>query len=160
MTGLVPEIEKIGAYAKGKNIATDDINAVADPVLDAVVFDMTNAITKRDYGRASELLGQLLKKQEEPFVILAVISKELRRIYTARIALDNGKDKLWLMELWGMRSDYPARLLMEAARKTTSEWCSQSLLMCQRLDQRMKSEKGIDSEGELKLLLMRLAQGK
>ena len=42
----------------------------------------------------------------------------------------------------------------------TSEWCSQSLLMCQRLDQRMKSEKGIDSEGELKLLLMRLAQGK
>jgi len=133
---------------------------VADPVLDAVVFDMTNAITKRDYGRASGLLGQLLKKQEEPFVILAVISKELRRIYTARIALDNGKDKLWLMELWGMRSDYPARLLMEAARKTTSEWCSQSLLMCQRLDQRMKSEKGIDSEGELKLLLMRLAQGK
>ena len=38
MTGLVPEIEKIGAYAKGKNITTDDINAVADPVLDAVVF--------------------------------------------------------------------------------------------------------------------------
>ena len=160
MTGLVPEIEKIGAYAKGKNITIDDINAVADPVLDAVVFDMTNAITKRDYGRASELLGQLLKKQEEPFVILAVISKELRRIYTARIALDNGRDKLWLMELWGMRSDYPARLLLEAARKTTDEWCSQSLLMCQRLDQRMKSEKGIDSEGELKLLLMRLAQGK
>ena len=58
-----------------------------------------------------------------------------------------------------MRSDYPARLLMEAARKTTSEWCSQSLLMCQRLDQRMKSEKGIDSEGELELLLMRLAAG-
>ena len=39
MTGLVPEIEKIGAYAKGKNITIDDINAVADPVLDAVVFD-------------------------------------------------------------------------------------------------------------------------
>ena len=90
-------------------------------MLDAVVSDMTNAITKGNYKRASELLGQLLKKQEEPFVILAVISKELRRIYTARIALDNGKDKLWLMELWGMRSDYPARLLMEAARKTTSE---------------------------------------
>ena len=68
MDGLVPEIAKIGAYAKGKNITIDDINAVADPVLDAVVFDMTNAITKRDYGRASELLGQLLKKQEEPFV--------------------------------------------------------------------------------------------
>lgn len=59
-----------------------------------------------------------------------------------------------------MRSDYPARLLLDAARKTTGEWCSESLLLCQKLDKRMKSEKGIDSEGELKLLLMRLAQGK
>ena len=160
MTGLVPEIEKIGAYAKGKRVTDADIDAVADPVLDAVVFDMTNAITRGDYARASELLGQLLKKQEEPFMLLSVISRELRRIYTARIALDNGKDKLWLMELWNMRSDYPARLLLDAARKTTGEWCSESLRLCRQLDRRMKSEKGIDSEGELKLLLMRLAQGR
>ena len=136
----------------------EDINAVADPVLDAVVFDMTSAVTKGDYDRASELLGQLLKKQEEPIMILGVISKELRRLYTARLALDSGKDKLWLMDLWNMRSDYPARLLLDAARKTTHEWCANSLALCQKLDRRMKSEKGIDREGELKLLLMQLAQ--
>ncbi len=136
----------------------EDINAVADPVLDAVVFDMTSAVTKGDYDRASELLGQLLKKQEEPIMILGVISKELRRLYTARLALDSGKDKLWLMDLWNMRSDYPARLLLDAARKTTHEWCARSLALCQKLDRRMKSEKGIDREGELKLLLMQLAQ--
>ena len=158
MTGLVPEIEKIGAYAKGRAVTVEDINAVADPVLDAVVFDMTSAVTKGNYDRASELLGQLLKKQEEPIMILGVISKELRRLYTARLALDSGKDKLWLMDLWNMRSDYPARLLLDAARKTTHEWCANSLALCQKLDRRMKSEKGIDREGELKLLLMQLAQ--
>ena len=158
MTDLVPEIEKIGAYAKGRAVTVEDINAVADPVLDAVVFDMTSAVTKGDYDRASELLGQLLKKQEEPIMILGVISKELRRLYTARLALDSGKDKLWLMDLWNMRSDYPARLLLDAARKTTHEWCANSLALCQKLDRRMKSEKGIDREGELKLLLMQLAQ--
>ncbi|MBR7150307.1 MAG: DNA polymerase III subunit delta [Oscillospiraceae bacterium] len=160
MTGLVPEIEKIGAYAKGKVVTIADINAVADPVLDAVVFDMTSAVTKGDYDRAAALLGQLLKKQEEPIVILAVIGKELRRLYTARLALDNGKDKFWLMDLWSMRSDYPARLLLDAAKKTTREWCRDSLTLCQQLDRRMKSEKGIDREGELKLLLMQLAQRK
>ena len=76
----------------------------------------------------------------------------------ARLALDSGKDKLWLMDLWNMRSDYPARLLLDAARKTTHEWCANSLALCQKLDRRMKSEKGIDREGELKLLLMQLAQ--
>lgn len=158
MTGLVPEIEKVGAYARGKAVTIADINAVADPVLDAVAFDMTNAVTRGDYDRASELLGQLLKKQEEPFVILSVVGRELRRLYSARLAIEEGRDKAWLMGLWNMRSDYPARLLLDAARRTTRAWCADSLKLCQTLDRRMKSEKGVDGEGELKLLLMRLAQ--
>jgi len=158
MTGLIPEIEKIGAYAKGKAVTVADVDAVADPVLDAVVFNMTNAITRGDYNGASEILGQLLKKQEEPIMILSVIGKELRRLYTARIALDEGRDKLWLMEQWGMRSDYPARLLLDAARRTTREWCANANELCQKLDRRLKSERGVDDEGELKLLLMELAQ--
>ena len=158
MTGLVPEIEKIGAYAKGKSVTVEDINAVGDPVLDAVAFNLTNAITRGDYDKASDILAQLLKQQEEPFMILAVVSKELRRLYTARIALDEGRDKLWLMEQWGMRSDYPARLLLDAAKRTTRAWCANAVKLCQRLDRRMKSEKGVDDEGEIKLLLMELAQ--
>ena len=158
MTGLVPEIEKIGSYARGKSVTVEDINAIADPVLDAVVFNMTNAITRGDYNAASNILSQLLKQQEEPNKILSAVGKELRRLYTARIALDEGRDKLWLMELWGMRSDYPARLLLDAARRTTREWCERSLILCQRLDRRLKSETGVDDEGELKLLLMQLAQ--
>ncbi len=158
MTGLVPEIEKLGAYAKGKSVTVADIDAVADPVLDAVAFKLTNAITRGDYNAASDILGQLLKQQEEPFLILAAVGKELRRLYTARIAIDEGRDKFWIMEQWGMRSDYPARLLLDAARRTTREWCETSVKLCQRLDLRMKSEKGVDDAGELKLLLMRLAQ--
>lgn len=158
MTGLVPEIEKIGAYARGKAITKADIDAVADPILDAVVFDLTNAVTDGDFDRAAELLGKLLKQQEDPIMLLSVLSKELRRLYTARLALDSGKDKMWLMELWGMRSDYPAKLLLAAAKRVTRAWCVESLALCQTLDRRMKSEKGIDNEGELKLLLMRLAQ--
>ncbi len=85
-------------------------------------------------------------------MILGAVGKELRKIYTARIALDSGKDRLWLMELWGMKSDYPAKLLMNVARQTSREWCDDAVKMCQKLDRRMKSEKGIDSVGELKLL--------
>ena len=159
MTGLIPEIEKIGAYASGSAITVEDINAVADPVLDAVAFNLTNAVTRGDYDAASEILGQLLKKQEKPFLILAALGKELRRLYTARIAVEEGRDRSWLVKLWNMRSDYPARLLMEAARRTTREWCENSLKLCQRLDRRIKSENGVDDISELKLLLMRLAQG-
>ena len=97
-----------------------------------------------------------MKMQQEPIMILAALGSQLRRIYTARLAIDSGRDKYWLMELWEMKSDYPAKLLLNAAKRTTADWCADAVKMCQVLDRRMKSEKGIDAAGELKLLLVRL----
>ena len=156
MTGLVPEIAKIGAYAKGRSITQKDIDAVADPVLSAEVFRLSDAVLAGDYDKAARILGDLLKMQTEPIMILAALGSQLRRIYTARLAIDSGKDKYWLMELWEMKSDYPAKLLLSAAKKTTAAWCADAVRMCQVLDRRMKSEKGVDAVGELKLLLVRL----
>ena len=93
-------------------------------------------------------------------MILSALGSQLRRIHTARIAIDSGKDKYWLMELWDMKSDYPAKLLLTAAKRTTADWCADAVKMCQTLDRRMKSEKGIDAAGELKLLLVRLGARK
>ena len=157
MTGLVPEIEKIAAYAKQERITIDDINAVADPVLDARVFDMTNCVTAGKYDDAARVLADLLRMQTEPIAILAALGKELRKLYTARMALDTGKDRFWLKQLWSMSSDYPAKLLLQAAKKVDHDWCSSAVIRCQRLDRRMKSERGMDSEAELKLFLMELA---
>ena len=155
-TGLVPEISKIAAYAKGKAITQKDIDDVADPVLSAEVFKLSDAVLQGNYDLAASILGDLLKMQTEPIMILAALGSQLRRIYTARLAIDSGKDKYWLMELWDMKSDYPAKLLLSAAKRTTADWCADAVKMCQVLDRRMKSEKGIDAAGELKLLLVRL----
>lgn len=160
MTGLVPEIAKIGAYAKGSSITRRDIDAVADPVLSAEVFKLSDMVLQGDYDRAASILGDLLKMQTEPIVILAALGSQLRRIYTARMAIDGGHDKYWLMELWDMKSDYPAKLQLAAARRTTAQWCAEAVRMCQTLDRRLKSEKGIDAEGELKLLLVRLGEAR
>ena len=157
MAGLVSETEKIAAYAKHPQITSKDIEAVSEPVLDARIFDMTNRITARDYNGAAQVLGDLLRMQTEPIVILGAVGKELRRLYTARMAIDLGRDRLWLMELWDMKSDYPAKLLLQAARRISHEWCQWALKECQKLDRRMKSEKNIDREGELTRFIMELS---
>lgn len=157
MDGLVPEINKIAAYAKGKRVTVADIDAVADPVLDARIFDMTNAVTARDYDRAAAVLAELLRMQTEPIAILAVLGRELRQLYTARLALDGKKDAVWVKELWRMTSAYPATKLMEAARSVSRPWCRDAVRRCQTLDRRMKSERNLDAEGALKFFLMELA---
>ena len=57
-----------------------------------------------------------------------------------------------------MRSDYPARLLLESARRVSTPWAAEAVKRCQELDRRMKSERGMDAAGELKLLLVRLGE--
>ena len=157
MRGLIPEVEKIAAYAGHERITVADIDAVAESVLDARIFDMTNAVTARNYDRAAAILADLLRMQTEPIAILAALGKELRRLYTARLALDGGKDRVWLKELWSMSSDYPAKLLLQAAKNVDHDWCRQAVKRSQTLDRRMKSQRNMDSEGELKLFLMELA---
>ena len=159
MNGLIPEIAKVAAYAKNERITKADIDAVAAPILEAQVFELTGAVSKGDYDRASEVLGNLLQLQEEPFMLLALLGKELRKLHTARIALDTGRDKFWLMERWNMRSDYPARLLLDNARRVSRPWCANAVKRCYEADLRMKSVAGVDGADELKFLLMELAQG-
>ena len=143
MTDLVPEIGKIAAYAKGERITVADINAKCRRLdnLGLVIIDYL----------------QLMTAAGGP--VLAAVGKELRRLYTARMALDGGKDRLWLKQLWNMSSDYPAKLLMQAARKVDHDWCRTAVLRCQQLDRRMKSMSMPDKqkEDELKLFLMELA---
>ena len=158
MNGLIPEIEKISAYARAERITPADIDAVAAPVLEAQVFELAGAVSRGNFDRAAEVLGSLLQLQEEPFLLLALLGKELRKLLTARIALDTGRDKFWLMEQWSMRSDYPARLLLESASRVSRTWCAMAVRRCCEVDLRIKSVGGVDGADELKLLLMELAQ--
>lgn len=157
MTGLISEIGKIGSYAKGQRVTRRDIDAVATPQLDAVVFQLTDAIAAGDYGKAFSVLGDLLHMQEPPIKILAALGRQLRQLYTARLAIENRRDTAWLMKLWGLRSSYPAEKLMRSARAFSLTWCREAVLACEETDLAMKSQVRGDPEALFTDLLLRLA---
>ena len=159
MHGLISEIEKIGAFAKNRRVTRGDIDAVAIPVIDAVVFQMTDALTRRQNDKALSVLNDLLRLQQAPIMILAVLGKHLRQLYTARIALETRKGSRWVMELWKMRSSYPAEKLMDAARRYDLNWCKMAMRRCAETDLTMKSVPGVDSKELLLSLVLELAAG-
>ena len=156
MNGLISEIGKIGSYAKNHRITREDIDAVATPQLDAVVFQMTDAIAAGNFDKAAAVLGDLYHMQEAPIKILAVLGKQLRQLYSARLAIENRKGTSYLMELWGMRSTYPAEKLMQSARRFSLPWCRQAVIRCGEMDLAMKST-GADGEELLTQFLLELA---
>ena len=159
MAGLSQEIGKIADYIDGANVTRRDIDAIADPVLSRQAFDLSNAVSAGNYDAAAAVLGDLIKMQTVPYMISGALGKELRRLYTARLALDYGRGQDWLMEIWNMKSGYPAKLALSAARRTTTAWCAWAVRQCETLDRRMKSERGVDPVEELKFLLVQLSAG-
>ena len=156
MTALSGEIDKISAYSGADHIKKTDIDAVTEPVLDAVVFQMTDLLGAGRYDQALFKLQQLLKMQEEPIKILGAVGGHFRRISTARTLLDNGRSGSDLQKLCGI-PDFAARKTMEAARRFKPEFCAKAASLILETDYQMKTSFD-DNERLLELLLLQLSQ--
>ncbi len=158
MTGLLAEIGKIASYAKGDYITRADIDAVAEPVLEAQVFDITDAVGARQFDRAFTVLSELYGLNQEPIMILAILGKHLRQLYTARLVLESGQGTGALMDMWNMKTDWQAKKLMKNARNCSLEWCRKAIVLAGETDFAMKSS-GRNSEELLCEMMLKLANG-
>ena len=156
MMALSGEIAKISAFSGSEEIRKSDIDAVTEPVLDAVVFQMSDLLGQGDYGKALMKLHQLFKMQQEPIVILGTIGSHFRKISTARTLLDNGKSSSDLMRLHRM-GDYAARKTMNSAAGFSARFCRTALELVMETDNALKTSYD-DPERLLEVLVLRLAQ--
>lgn len=159
MHDLSAEIGKIAAYAPNQRVTRGDMDAVAIPKVEAVVYQMTDAMARKDFDKAAAVLADLLHSREPAVMLLSVMGKYFRQLYTARLFLDAGKGRDEFMELWAMKSGYQADKLLGAARGFSLPWCRYAVRRCAETDTVLKNSYG--QEGEvLTGLLMELASGR
>ncbi len=156
MISLGSEIFKICAYSGADTITKSDIDAVTEPVLDAVVFQMTDLLGQGQYGKALLKLQQLFKMQQEPLAVLGAVGGHFRRIATARTLLDNGGNAQQLQKLCGI-ADYAARKTMDAARRFSPDFCHKAAGLVMETDRAIKTSLD-EPQRLLELLVLRLAQ--
>ena len=156
MTALNGEIEKICAFSGAPEICRADIDAVTEPVLDAVVFQMTDMLCAGDYRGALEKLSQLLKMQQEPIPILGTVGSSFRRLSAARVFLDRGRSADELKEFLGIW-DKAARQAMTAARNLSPAFLRRASERILETDYRMKTSFD-DQQRLLEMMILTLAQ--
>ncbi len=156
MTALQSEITKIAAYSGADEIVKSDIDAVTEPVLDAIIYQLTDRLSTGDTGGALEKLHILLKMQQEPLGILGAIGGNFRRLATAKVLLDAGKGAGELMRLCGIQ-DFMARKAMGTAGKFSTRFYAAAANLVLETDNAMKTSFD-EPERLLELLILRLAQ--
>ena len=159
MSGLIPEIEKVAAYAKGERVTVADVEAVANHIPEAVIFDMTEFIAQKKYNSALSVLAELLAdKNNEPIAMLAMLAMQMRRLYAARLAIEQGLGSKFVMEACAIKSDYIAKKLINAARGYTLPRLIRAVELCAQADYQMKSSSQ-DARELLKEVVLHIAAG-
>lgn len=157
MQQLIPEIEKVAAYAPGETVTEADVRAVASKSAETAVFELSERLAARDYDGAAEVMGELLgRKDTEPIMLLAMIGNQMRNIYAAKLAETEHRDGAYLMEVTGVRYDFLVQKLRNNAKKFSTSRLERAVELCAETDHRMKSS-GAEDEDLLKDLLVKLA---
>ncbi len=157
MQTLIPEIEKISAYAKKKSITRADIEAVASRNITSAVFDAASAVADRKYAKALAVLDDLETRNENAISVLALIAQQFKRLYAAKLIMERGGGEREVMELFDMRSSYPARCAISSARAMQKGELKRAMLLACEADAKLKRGAGWE---ELRFLIARLSEGK
>ena len=149
--------EKAAAYAAGESVTRADIDATANRLPEADVFELTDCIARRRFDDAARLLRDLLSnKNNHPIMLNALIGQQLRRMYACKAGQAAHRSRADIMELCGLRFDFIFDKLSAAAKPFSLNQLAELVKLSAEYDFRMKST-GQDPRALLLELFGRIA---
>ena len=100
MQELINEIRKLIEYkGEGGSITKEDIDKLCIKQIQAIIFDLTDNLGKRDIKSALEVLHGLILNKEPVQKILVTLYNHFKKLYIIKIAESYGKDVATAMNL-------------------------------------------------------------
>lgn len=87
---LSNELDKLAAYADGRQVEEEDVRALVSSIREANVFAMADALTEGRREDAAGLIRRLLEEGESPQRLLAVVARHYRQLIVAKDLLAGG----------------------------------------------------------------------
>jgi DNA polymerase-3 subunit delta len=126
---LSSEIAKLAAYAQGGVIRREDVDAISVLERDVPPWALTDALGARDGAESLVQLGRFLDRRDGAVAAaLPSIARHLRSLAAARQALVRGEGVKELAKTLNMRSEFPARKLLDQARGWSDDQLSSAIV--------------------------------
>lgn len=93
MNTLYNEAEKLKSYCIEKgNVTLEDVEVLSINQIEGKIFDMMDALSRRDKKATLDLYSDLLLLREPAMRLLYLITRQFNIILKTKMALENGKD--------------------------------------------------------------------
>ncbi|MBE7092318.1 MAG: DNA polymerase III subunit delta [Clostridiales bacterium] len=149
---LICELEKLASYKKEGVVNKDDIINIITPSTDYNVFNMTDALLRKDVKTALSLLSHMLCQKEEPILILGAISKQYRQILMIKSMLENKKSKQEILSTLKTR-DFIYKKYENICLKLSVDAINKAVDLCYKTDEGLKTGACFDEAALHSLIL-------
>lgn len=123
MQDLINEIRKLIEYkGAGNNITKQDIDKLCIKQIQAVIFDLTDNLGKKETAKALEVLHGLVINKEPVQKILITLYNHFKKLYIIKIAEKNYQDLAVAMNL------KPNQMFLVSKYKMQSKYFSEDEL--------------------------------
>lgn len=139
MSLLKNEIDKIVLYSTEQTtIDVDVIDLLVARSLEENVFVLVEHVLKKDLPQVLEIYFDLMKQNEEPIKILALIASQVRFMYQVKGLLKKGYGQ---KQMAGILRSHPYRvkLAMEQVKNYEENWLLEMIASLAELDYQMKT---------------------
>ena len=151
------ELEKLSLYAGQRAITVDDVNLMVSDASEALIWNLTDALSQRNGAKAMQSLQALRRGDAHPIYLLTMIARQFRTIMKVKEAmrLHAGANEFDLAKVV-RESAYPVKKAMQQAGSYSFTELVEVMDQLLVADNAMKT--GADPETEIDLLIAELTQ--
>ena len=141
---LAGELQKatLAGGASARRVSAEDVRSVVGEQRARRIFELTDAIVRRETARALQLLEALLGAGEEAIGVVAVVTRDLRLWWELADGLRQGRSDADLLQVLRRpplrRPPGVAQALIDRARGLSPEAAARALERCWTAERRLK----------------------
>ncbi len=158
LSALLSEADKLIAYCDGRNVVTaEDVAAVCAVGAEYRVFELAQTILSGRGVQAFEMLRGLRLDGEAPLKLLALLTRQCRQVYDAKIYLSERVPQATIAARLGI-PPFAVRQLVPLSSRYTVRQLADLIAWCTELEFRVKSgllaEESVMEQAILHILTM------
>lgn len=144
MDNIRNEVEKLACFCDGRDTVTvSDVDQVCVTQISKHIFDMTNAIARKDKKQALNLYADLLALKEPPLNILALMARQFNQLLMVKEMTAEGRSRNDIANKLNLQS-FVANKLSDQSRAFTKEILTDAINTCIEFEEAVKTGKMTD----------------
>ena len=155
---ITNEMDKLISYVGDtKSVREEDVRNIITESTEIRVFDLTDALSEGNTGRAFDIYYGLIREKEPPMRLLFLIARQFSQLFSIKSMSTEGSRDDELARILAIRSPYVIKRLKRVSGRFTEERLQECLSLLAQTEEAVKTG-NLNENAALEMLMVELCE--